>query len=761
MAWAAKLRFFISLSLGAVVLGFGHNSNNVKLMRRMKIFRHKLDGEDEKEPVLYFDWAATTPLAPEARAAIQNAPWGNPSSNHAYGRVAAKELQRAREQVCAAVGSVDGADMTFTSCGTEANNFIIEAALSRFESFESGLGGGIEPRIPHILSTNIEHPSVAAKLAKLVREGRCGWTRVSVRDDGRVDPSSVAHALTPSTCLVTIMHANNEVGSVNDVATIVKLCRFRWRDIVEPQRAALARGQYAPGLSARHQYDPPRDAAAAAQSDSDLLELLFPSPWFHSDAAQSFGKLPYFEDIGVDFLTLVGHKIGAPKGIGALWQRNATQWRSDLQRAALLTGGGQENGFRGGTEAMISICALGAAAEAAVRAQPKEATRLEELRTLLLESIVKELGESCQFLGSYTERISMLQRSNLNTDGSYNKDGIYVWVNGAESNPMQRVPHILSLGIASGSPTRIFSAAQLVEELGDSIAFSAGAACHSSGAEGKPSSVLLACGLTPDDARATIRLSLGVTTTEREVHMAASRVAAGILRQILPAKDIGGTMDSSGGGSSGIPEPPPARGSRYEDYYRMSPKELREKFQKGVEEAVRGEKSDDIRRGLVPQDPDFLFKTHAATMTDQAKSSDGVIDTKAEPIEGTLPSTSNAFFAGYSEGDLESLWNMHKAITNPKDVSTELPEVSLAKQDGVGCQAGQAGDSTQQKDNLTSSSDSNAFSGLHELVVQNIDANSRIEDAIEDEKARRLLGEEARIAMEKLMQSKDNDSAGQ
>jgi cysteine desulfurase len=275
---------------------------------------------------VYLDYNATTPVAPEVLAAML--PWltehfGNPSSDHVFGQRAAGAVCAARREVADLIGATP-AEIIFTGSATEANNLAI-----------LGVARALAGEKRHLVISAIEHPAVVAPALRLQDEG---WALsvVAVDEFGRVDPLAVAAALRPDTALVSIMHANNEVGTVQPIAEI----------------------------------------AALLKASGVLL---------HVDAAQSAGKLPVdVNALGADLLTLAGHKFYAPKGVGALYVRAATPI------AAISAGAGQERGLRSGTESVPLIVALGAAARLAKARQTEAATRLRMLRDRLHERLLME-----------------------------------------------------------------------------------------------------------------------------------------------------------------------------------------------------------------------------------------------------------------------------------------------------------------------------------------------------------------------------------
>ena len=267
---------------------------------------------------IYLDNAATTRVCAEAADAaykMMTEVYGNPSSTHTKGREAKKALDAARKQVCAALGCAEK-ELVFTSCGTEADDW----AIIRGAEAMKRRGG-------HIISSSVEHDAVRRSLDELERRG---WevTRLAPNTLGGIDAQSVIDALRPDTALVTLMMVNNETGAVTDIAAIARALR-----------------------------------SAGSQA---LL---------HTDAVQGFLKVPFSaKTLGADMISISGHKIHAPKGIGALYIRDG------LRLAPYIMGGGQEDGRRAGTESLPLITAFGAAAETARAEFGDYAPRMASLR---------------------------------------------------------------------------------------------------------------------------------------------------------------------------------------------------------------------------------------------------------------------------------------------------------------------------------------------------------------------------------------------
>jgi len=368
------------------------------------------------EPI-YLDFNATTPVAPEVFAAMTpylTTEFGNPSSGHVYGRRARDAVERARGQVAELIGA-QADEIVFTSCGTEANNLAIRG-------WAAALG-----RPAHMVTSTIEHPATEQPCRLLEA---AGWqvSRAPVGPSGRLDPFEVAGLLRPDTALVSIMHANNETGILQPITEIVH-------------------------ETARHGIT------------------------VHSDAAQSVGKLPVLVNaLGVDLLSLAGHKLHAPKGIGALFVRRGTRL------APLIVGGGQERSLRPGTENVAHIVGLGAACALAQRRLAENGDRVMALRDRLWNRLAS--------------RIPGLKLT---------------------GDPRHRLPNTLNIRFPEMRGNAVLATAP-------TIAASTGSACHEGGEHA--SAVLRAMGIAEADALGAVRLSLGWTTSEAEVEAAAAALIA-------------------------------------------------------------------------------------------------------------------------------------------------------------------------------------------------------------------------------------------
>lgn len=281
------------------------------------------------EPMIYFDHNATTPLHPEVWQAMQpyfTDVFGNPSSLHSEGQQARDAIEEARVQVAQLLGA-SAEEIVFTSGGSEADNLaIVGSALARRRQGR------------HIITTQIEHPAVLGSCRFLEAQG-FEVTRLPPSSTGVLDPDALAHAMTDDTILVSIMHANNEVGTIQPLRECGALARAR-------------------GI------------------------------WVHTDAVQSVGKIPTLvDDLGVDLLALSGHKIHGPKGVGALYVRRG------IALEPIITGGPQEQGLRGGTEPVAAIVGLGVAAHLARTRMPVDMPRIATLRDRLEQGILAAIPE--------------------------------------------------------------------------------------------------------------------------------------------------------------------------------------------------------------------------------------------------------------------------------------------------------------------------------------------------------------------------------
>jgi len=359
---------------------------------------------------VYLDNAATTQVSDEVLDAMLpyfNKRFGNASSLYGMGRQAAEAVEKAREQVANAIGA-DTKEIIFTSGGTESDNIgVIGAAHAMREHGD------------HVITSNIEHPAVMGPCRHLEREGY-EVTYIPVDRDGILDVEALGEAITPNTILISVMHINNEIGTIQPVEEIGRIAK-----------------------------------------ENEIL--------FHTDAVPSLGKIPVDVDtMGVDLLSLSGHKIHGPKGIGALFVRKGTRVK------AVEYGGGQERGIRSGTENVPGIVGMGQACEAAARDLERNAARMTRLRDRLIDGISKEE---------------------------------YVRLNGHRK---KRSPNNVNLSFHFIEGESLLL---MLDMRG--IAASTGSACSSK--ELQASHVLLALGLKPEQAHGSLRLTNSQYNTDEDI----------------------------------------------------------------------------------------------------------------------------------------------------------------------------------------------------------------------------------------------------
>ncbi|MEX2588305.1 MAG: cysteine desulfurase family protein [Actinomycetota bacterium] len=381
--------------------------------------------------MIYVDYAATTPMMDEALEAMLpylQEHFGNPSSVYAAGREAKKGLEEAREKVAEAVGA-QPAEIVFTAGGTEADNLAIKGAVAK-----------ADPKRNHIITTSVEHHAVLHAAESLEsRDYRV--TFLPVGADGVVDLDALKKALSAQTCLVSVMLANNEVGVVQPLSDVVEIVKQNSRALV------------------------------------------------HTDAVQALGKIPVnVASLGVDLAAFSAHKLGGPKGVGALYMRRNTPVEP------IVHGGGQERGLRSGTPNVAGIVGFGVAAEIAAAEQASEAERLASLRDRLQGGVLEAI------------------------------DDVDVNAGGAE-----RVPGTTSLCIRGVEGESVLL---LLDSKG--VAASSGSACASGSLD--PSHVLLAMGVPPERAHGSLRFSLGRNSTEQDVPAAVEALKQTVerLRSIAP-----------------------------------------------------------------------------------------------------------------------------------------------------------------------------------------------------------------------------------
>jgi len=364
----------------------------------------------KKERLIYLDNNATTPLDPQVADKMcwfLKEHFGNPSSVYPIGRAVREMISQARENVAKALGA-QRSEIFFTASGTEADNWALRGVLDS------------QPDKREIITSTIEHPAVLNQAKYLEKKG-IKVSYVPVDSLGIIDLEFLRAAITPQTALISIMHANNEIGTIQPIETVVSIARDHGVPV-------------------------------------------------HSDAVQSFGKMDFdVQKLGVDFLSVSGHKIYGPKGVGALYIRKG------IDICPFIYGGGQERGFRAGTENTIGIVGFGEAAGILMQRGKKDRERIEKLAGSLRKGIEEKIPK--------------------------------VKFNG---HPEKRVKNTLSAAFPG-----LEGEAILLALATKGISVSTGSACSSESEEVSP--VLLAIGLRPEIARSCLRMSLGRFNTEEDI----------------------------------------------------------------------------------------------------------------------------------------------------------------------------------------------------------------------------------------------------
>lgn len=361
--------------------------------------------------IIYFDNAATTPIRPEVYDAMRpyiESCYGNPSSVYKLARESKKAIDLARKQVADAINA-DMDEIFFTGCGSESDNWAIK-----------GVALALKDKGKHIITTNIEHHAIL-HTCEFLEENGYEVTYLPVDEYGMVSADDIKKAIRPDTILVSVMTANNEIGTIEPIKEIGAVCREK--------------GVY-----------------------------------FHTDAVQAVGHIKIdVKEMNIDLLSLSGHKIGAPKGIGALYIRKGVKIKN------LIHGGQQEKGKRAGTENVIGIAALGKAIELAVSEMEDTTERLKYLRDKIINGVLKNI-----------------EYSRLN------------------GHPEERLPGNVNISFEF-----IEGESMLLMLDAKGICASSGSACTSGSLD--PSHVLLAIGLPHEKAHGSLRISLGYQNTEEEV----------------------------------------------------------------------------------------------------------------------------------------------------------------------------------------------------------------------------------------------------
>ena len=365
--------------------------------------------------MIYLDNAASTKIHDDVLDSMipyLKDQYGNPSSIHRYGRLARKAIEKARKQIAFLINA-DPSEILITSGGTESNNTALNGITMKKPS-------------SHIITSSIEHDAILEPCKKLAKNG-FDVDYVSVDNFGMVDPEDIENKITEKTSLISIMFGNNEVGTIQPISEIAKIC-----------------------------------------NSHNVL--------FHTDAVQAIGKIPInVKELGIDLLSISSHKLYGPKGIGALYIKNG------IDIDPIILGGGQEDGLRSGTENVASIVGFGKACEISKNVMFEEAEKITVLRDKLMTMIQENISKVC--------------------------------VNGSLK---YRLPGNLNLSIPGTNNEAIIAG---VPE----IAISSGAACTSSTMEA--SHVLLALGLSKDEAYSSLRFGIGRFNTKQEIEVAANSIS--------------------------------------------------------------------------------------------------------------------------------------------------------------------------------------------------------------------------------------------
>lgn len=395
---------------------------------------------------VYLDNAATTRVDPEVATAMQpyfTEDFGNASSIHSWGQKARVAVDEARQKIAKALNAAKTLEIIFTSCATEANNLALRGVVDYARATDPRFKAG---RLPHLIFSPIEHHCVYDTARYLEKSGQAEVSWLKVDSFGLVDPNEIENLIKPETVLVSVVFINNEVGTIEPLAEIGQ--------IIHAQRG-------------------------------DKVEY----PYLHTDAVQAIEYLDVdVQKLGVDLLSLTGHKFHAPKGVGALYIRDG------VKLVPQILGGGQEHRLRAGTENVPYIVGLGTAIEIAVKDREQTRERVQKLRGKLINGTLQTIP-------------------NTRLTGHGEK----------------RAPHIASFVFPGAEGEAIIL---MLDRAG--IASSSGSACTSGNLE--PSHVLLAMGISKEDAHTSLRLSLSKETTEDEIDYVLSELPKTImhLRKMAP-----------------------------------------------------------------------------------------------------------------------------------------------------------------------------------------------------------------------------------
>lgn len=389
---------------------------------------------------IYLDNNATTPLESDVLNAITSAlskAWGNPSSSHTQGIEAKAIIEESRQHVAAMLGA-KASDIIFNSGGTEGNNMILHTAVKYFHSGQDWSHNGFPDKehLPHFITSNLEHDAVKLVLEHFAEEGIASVTFVPASPKtGHVMVDDVIAAIRPSTCMISIMLANNETG------------------IIQPVKEMFERVK-----------------------QINTSRKTIPKILLHTDAAQAIGKIPVsVQDLGADYLTIVGHKFYGPR-IGAIYVKDLGSSK-EVPLYPMFYGGGQERNYRPGTENTAMIAGLGQASKLVTENIDKYNRHMEKVRDYLEDRLKAEFGEEICFNGRIGKSC--------------------------------RIPNTCNMSLLSVdcSGSEVLSHCTHVQA-------SVGAACH---AQNRPSPILLALDIEEDVARRAIRLSVGRETTQEDI----------------------------------------------------------------------------------------------------------------------------------------------------------------------------------------------------------------------------------------------------
>src|SRR3989338_2425485 len=427
---------------------------------------------------IYLDYAASTPIDPRVVAAMSpyfTEIFANPNSLHRFGQEASRAAFVSRQTIARSLGA-DYKEIIFTGSATEANNLALRGSIKAIQKIQihsnNSNGNSDILNRPRIIVSVIEHESVLETCRDLEKEGVEG-IYISVNKEGIVDLKKLRSTLNDRTVLVSVMYANNEIGTIQPIDKISEIIRNFRESRIKNQESRKADSKF------------------------KIHNSLF--PLFHTDAVQAFQYLDCnVKNLGVDLMTLSAHKIYGPKGIGALYVRNSIQKIqihsnnsngnsdiSDRLLAPIITGGDQENGLRSGTENVSYIVGFAKAVEIADKVRGPESARVEKLRNYFWRSLQKAFGSKS------------------------------IALNGSLQN---RLPNNLNVYFPGRSAQELLIKLDLIGE----VAASSGAACATR--VNKESYVLKALGFTPARASGSLRFSLGRPTTKKEIDSAVEKL---------------------------------------------------------------------------------------------------------------------------------------------------------------------------------------------------------------------------------------------